>query len=128
MVASRGGVIAGCSHSRVLVVRVRARGKRKGAVYPGVRAAGGVDQAGERERRGGTFGRVSWSPVLLLLVVGGMCRLVDLSTFRLVDLLGSRRGAADQGWGWFTGGVRRTRRAAGGGGTGERSGWRGWRI
>ena len=51
---------------------------------------------------GGTFGRVSWSPVLLLLVVGGMCRLFDLSTFRLVDLLGSRRGAADQGWGWFT--------------------------
>ena len=86
------------------------RGGRRGAVYPGVRAAGGVDQAGERERRGGTFGRVSWSPVLLLLVVVCLptcqlanlptCQLANLPTCQLFDLLESWRGAAGGGTSW----------------------------
>ena len=91
---------------------------------------GGVDQAGERERRGGTFSRVSWSPVLLLLVVGGVCRLVGFSTFRLFDLLGSRKvgGTGRKGRGRSErAGVMNRNDTAGEleGEDGERSGWRG---
>ena len=55
-----------------------------------------------------------------LLVGGGGCQLFDLSAFRLVDLLGSRkvgelagRGGGGEGAGagfWFTPGVRRAQR------------------
>ena len=69
MVASRGGVIAGCSHSRVLVARVRARRKKRSSL-PGGKGGerravvGGVVGAGwsQVSRWGGTFSRVRSTP------------------------------------------------------------------
>ena len=82
-----GGVIALCSDCRVLSAASAGKEVGRLAALRVLASApllmGGGLPGGKGGGWGGTFGRASWSPVLL--VVGGVCQLVDFPTCQLTD-------------------------------------------